>query len=264
MKESVRTGTGTQALDRGLDVLEVLSQEPEGLTPAGVAERIGLSRPTAYRILAALQRRGYVRTGPNSTYRLGFRLAELSSQLLGGLELLQESRPYLNDLLDAAQDTVHLTVREGAEIVYVDKVESSSQSIRMASRIGGRGPVHSTASGKAILSHLPDAEVRAILALRPMEARTSRTLTDPERYLEHLKEVRLQGYAVDNIENEEGVICLAAPVFDYAGRVLGAVSISGPAFRMTPDRLERLASALLEHTHRISKAMGWRGAITHD
>jgi IclR family transcriptional regulator, KDG regulon repressor len=260
-----RETTGTQAIDRALDVLEMLGNRPDGCTAVEVADATGLSRPTVHRMLGAFTRRGYVRQGPGiGQYRLGFHLVELASGTLAALQLRQEAHPYLRRLSEAAGETVHLTVLEDGHIVYIDKMESDAANIRMASRIGGRMPVHCTASGKAILSLLPEAEVRRILAQGGMPRRTPQTITDPETFVQHLRHVRQDGLAYDRIENEEGIICLAAPVRGHGGGALGAVSVSGLAFHMTEARLAELRELLLQCVVRISATMGWSGGSRHE
>lgn len=255
---------GTQALDRALDVLEVLGSRPGGSTVVEVAEATGLPRPTAHRLLVALARRNYARTGPGpSQYRLGFKLVEMASSVLASLHLRQEVQPHLRRLSEATGETVHLTVLEDGQVVYIDKVEAEGASIRMASRIGGRMPVHCTASGKVIMSLMGEAEVRQILQSRGMPRRTPNTITEAEQMLQRLQQVRQEGVAYDAIENEEGVICLAAAIRGHDGSPLGAISISGPAFRMTEQRLADLRLLVLECTGLISNAMGWRGGAQH-
>lgn len=243
-------------------MLEVLGARPGGCSVMELAEATGLPRPTVHRMLSAFLRRGYVRNGAGpGQYRLGFKVAELGTALLHSLQLRQEAQVHLRRLGEATGETVHLTVLEDGQILYIDKVEADWANIRMASRIGGRMPVHCTASGKAIMSLMPEAEVRRILEARGMPRRTPNTITDPDVWVQRLHEVRAQGVACDAVENEEGVICLAAPIQGHGGAVLGAVSISGPAFRMTEQRLAELQVLILQAVSRISAAMGWSGGV---
>ena len=259
-----RDTAGTQALDRALDLLEALGTRPDGCSVLELAELTGIPRPTVHRMLAAFARRGYVRMGPEpGQYRLGFKMIELGTGVLSSLQLRQEAQAHLRRLGEATGETIHLTVLEEGEIIYIDKVEPAAANIRMASRIGGRMPVHCTASGKAIMSLMPEREVRRILEAHGMPRRTPNTITDPDRLLAQLHEIRGHGVAYDRVENEEGVICLAAAIRGHDGAPQGAVSLSGPAFRMTENRLAELRLLMIDTVSRISAAMGWSGGVHH-
>jgi DNA-binding IclR family transcriptional regulator len=151
---------------------------------------------------------------------------------------------------------VHLVTFDpaSAEVVYIDKVESA-QPVRMHSRIGSRQPAHCTAVGKVFLAHAAEEIVEKVIA-SGLPSRTDRTITSPQRLRTELGTVRLQGYAVDDIENEPDIRCVAAPVFDHGGTVVTAVSVSGPASRVTRERTAELAALLLESTAEISRGLG--------
>lgn len=250
---------GTQTLERGLALLEILRSAPGGLALADLAAASGLHKSTVHRLVAALSRWGYVSRSPEGRYRLGIRLAELGQVALQCLDLRAEAAPHLRDLVARTGITAHLGVLHGAEIVYLDKVESDRATVRMASTIGGRMPVHSTAIGKAILARLPEDDVRALLARTGLPARTPRTITDMEVLIDQLRLTRRRGWALDDTENEEGIRCVAAPLFDHTGRVVGAVSLSGPVFQVTVEAVPDLARAVQACAARISVALGWSG-----
>jgi DNA-binding IclR family transcriptional regulator len=249
-----------RTVSKALDILECLSQEKSPLSAGELAKRCSLSRPTAYRLLTALAQRGYIAQDRSTRirYRLGYKVLELSKGLLDGIDLRQCARPYLKDLSQAVGETVHLAVLDGASVVYIDKVEGN-QTIRMHSTIGSRNPAHCTALGKAILAHLPADERSAILAAAHLERRTPQTITDTRTLEAHLAQVRQRGFAIDNVENEDGIRCVGAPIFDHTGRVIAALSISGPAYRLTLEALSRLGDQVKGTAAAISRELGYLG-----
>jgi IclR family transcriptional regulator, KDG regulon repressor len=242
-------------LDRALDVLEALA---DGTGPLGVTElarRVGATKSAAYRVLANLERRGYVSKDPTTArYALGTRLAYLGQRSLGTFDLRQVARPILDDLNRRFHETVNLGVLEGDEVVYIDMVESH-HGLRMAARIGARDHVHSTALGKAILAYLPPEAIQRRLQ-RPLQPRTEHTITDPARLTTELARVRVHGVAEDHAENELGARCVAAPIFDHAGAVIAAISVSSPESRLDDRRASEVADAVRSAAQEITRRVG--------
>ena len=248
-------------LDRALDLLEALAEAPAG-APLGVSEvarRAGVTKSAAFRILANLERRGYVAKDPvNARYSLGTQLVYLGERSLGAIDLRAAARPALEALQQRFGETVNLGVRDGAEVVYVDMIESS-HGLRMAARIGGRDYLHSTALGKAILAFLLPAERDHLLyAPAGLPARTERTITDPARLRAELERVRERGIAEDRDENEVGARCLGAPIFDHRGGVAGAISLSAPDSRLDDARATEVAAAVRAEAASITRRLGGR------
>jgi DNA-binding IclR family transcriptional regulator len=186
---------------------------------------------------------------------------ELGNLLLSQLDLRKEAEPFLRDLAEGTKETVHMVFLDRNEIVYIDKVETdhSPGGLRMASRVGLRNPAHSCAVGKVLLSHLSEDELNHIIEEKGLPKRTENTITDPIRLKEQLKSVRVQGYAIDDEENERGIRCVAAPIYNEVGRPVAAVSISGPAFRITKRVIqERLKREVMETALKISQRLGFR------
>lgn len=177
--------------------------------------------------------------------------------VLESLDLRQEARPILEALSREAGETVHLCILEEDEVVYIDKVETT-ESVRMHSRIGRRAPVYCTAVGKAMLAHLPAEEQERILKATVFQRRTENTLASADALRVELAEIRRDGCSFDREENEAGVRCVAAPIFDYTGRAVAAVSITGPTTRMTPERARELAPAVKSAAGEISKRLAFR------
>ena len=248
-------------LDRALDLLEALAEAPAG-APLGVSEvarRAGVTKSAAFRILANLERRGYVAKDPVSArYTLGTHLVYLGERSLGAIDLRAAARPSLEALQLRFGETVNLGIREGAEVVYVDMIESS-HGLRMAARFGGRDYLHSTALGKAILGYLSPAERDHLLhAPGGLPARTERTISDPVKLRVELERVHERGIAEDRDENEVGARCLGAPIFDHRGVVVGAISVSAPDSRLDDARAAEVATAVREAAATVIRRLGGR------
>jgi IclR family acetate operon transcriptional repressor len=242
-------------LDRALDVLEALADGTEALGVTELARRVGATKSAAYRILANLERRGYVTKDPTTArYSLGTRLAYLGQRSLGTFDLRQVARPVLDDLNRRFQETVNLGVLDGDEVVYIDMIESH-HGLRMAARVGARDFVHSTALGKAMLAFLSPEAIQRRLQ-RPLPPRTAHTITDPALLAAELDRVRARGVAEDHAENELGARCVAAPIFDHAGSVIAAISLSSPESRLDDRRAAEVATAIQAAAQEITRRIG--------
>ncbi|NLW25275.1 MAG: IclR family transcriptional regulator [Clostridia bacterium] len=247
-----------QALDRAFTLVEIIANSPEPLSLKKITELAGLPKPTVYRILSSLEIWGYVEQDNEKMYRLGTKLMVLGNIVEEKLEIRKIARPFLEKLNQETKETVFLGVLDKGRSLYIDKLESH-YSVRLFSRIGTRNYVHSTSLGKCLLSELKEEVILEILRTQGMPRLTPQTITDPQVFLDHLREVRAQGYALDQMENEEGVCCIAAPIRNYQGKIVAAVSISGPIQRITNEVIENLLKpALLTTVNDISKALGFK------
>lgn len=241
MGESATRPAGTvQSLDRALDILEELADADRALGVGELAERTGLPQGTVHRLLQSLQARGYVRRSPARKYALGtgsLRLGDAAQRAL-----VRSARPVLAGLVGLTGETANMAVLEGDDVVYVAQV-SSPHTLRMFAEVGRHVPPHSTAVGKVLLAALPRDRVVALLRRTGLPARTPTTITDPEAFLAELDRVRAQGWAADEEEQETGIRCIAVPV-GRDGRVVAALSVSGPADRFTTATSDALVEAM--------------------
>ena len=246
-----------QSIDRALSILEVLSDYSEGLGVTEISEQVNLHKSTVYRLLTTLIYKGYVvQDTETNKYGITLKLFELGSKKVESMDLLSVSKEYTKKLMESVNEVVHLVVREGSEIVYIDKVEANN-TIMMASTIGKRSPMYCTSVGKAILAHLPEKKVKEIWDNSKIVKYTDYTITDFEELKTELEDIRQKGYAVDNEENEIGVRCIGVPIFNRHGKVEAAISISGPAIRVTESKISNFSIKVMNTASLISRELGF-------
>jgi DNA-binding IclR family transcriptional regulator len=256
----VRTRNGNRSLEKGLAVLDVLARSPTPLPARALARTLKFARPSVYRLLASLVEHGYVtRMDERGGYRLGFKLLDLGQRVLQTTDRLQAARSALPELHARCRETAHLAVPEGGRMVYLDKLEGAGPFCTN-SRIGASVPMHCTALGKSVLAFLPIATVEAIVAEHGLPRRTPRTLVTWAALDRELARVRRRGYAIDDVEMEDDVRCVGAPVFDYRGTPVAALSVSAPTSRMPLARAHAVGAILAERARAASRAMGWTGS----
>ncbi len=242
---------------RALSILDYLSTHAgeHGLTLASLARGTQINKSTLLRLLDALREFGLVVKDPEmERYRLGLKPLQWASACLDSMQLRSFAVPYLRHLMEASGETAHLVIYDDYQIVYVDKVECPS-SIRLVSRIGGRNPLYCTAAGKAFLASLPEVIFDEVVR-RGLTRRAYNTMTTPEALREDLIRIRSCGYAIDNEENELGVRCVGAVIFDHTGYPVAAISVSGPITRITPDRFDDLGQVVKHMAENISRQLG--------
>jgi IclR family KDG regulon transcriptional repressor len=246
----------SQTLERALTILHSVAEQPRHI--GEVAAVLGVHHSTALRLLHTLRKHGFVAEMPDHRYRLGAATFRLAFQALEGIDLRETAHPAMQRLNDKTGETIHLGTLEGDNVVYIDKVEAQ-HPVRMHSRVGAIANLHCAGVAKAILAFLPEEERQALLADRALTSRTEHTLTTVDALEANLARARERGFVLDDEENEVGIHCVAAPIFDGTGAVAGSVSISTPISRVDDETLLGFAPALLEATHEISEELGWRG-----
>ena len=246
---------------RLFQIIEFLACSRDWVSLRTMARELHISAASAYRSLNSLKELGYVRQhSEDARYQLTLKIAWVSAQVLENVQLRQIAHPFLQNLTSITNETTHLAVLEGREFVYIDKVDNT-QAMRMRSRVGQRGQLHCTAAGKSLLAFMPESELLPVLNTLKFQPVTENTITDPKRFQLHLSQVRRLGYAVDDEENEVGIRCIGSPIYDHAGRLAGALSISGWTITMTRERVPQLAPELIQTCQRISNELGFSGEI---
>jgi IclR family transcriptional regulator, acetate operon repressor len=247
------TAGGVQSLQRAFDLLEGLADAGGEASLSELAGTSGLPMPTIHRLIRTLVTLGYVRQHPNRRYALGSRLIRLGEN--AGRQFGTWARPLLAELVDEVGETANLAVLEHDEVVYVAQAPSR-HSMRMFTEVGRRLLPHGTGVGKAMLSQMPAHEVRELLKRTGMPAYTPNTFRDPDLLIVHLAEIAARGYALDESEQEMGVRCIAVPVLGAPSPA--AVSVSGPAGRLTDEIVAKVAPVVQRISEAISETLRTR------
>ncbi|MDH3247796.1 MAG: IclR family transcriptional regulator [Acidimicrobiia bacterium] len=240
-------------LNKALDLIEVLASSDQ-LTVAELSSAAGVNKAAAYRILNTFERRGYaLRTSDEiRRYSLGPAMRTLARDTVSPRDLLMTARPMLQSLWERYGETVNLGVMSNDRILYLDILESD-QGLRTSVNVGALDRLHSTALGKAMLAALPVARAKEILSRTDMVAKTSRTITSLEEMLEELEHVRERGYALDDEENEPGARCVAAAIIDPHDGPIGALSVSGPSWRLPDEAVQTIGFHLVALSSEVAE-----------
>jgi DNA-binding IclR family transcriptional regulator len=238
-------------------ILEVLGREQE-LGVTRISQRLKMPKSSVHDILSTLHHEGLVeKDGDRNYYSLGLKLFELGNMARANLELRRIATPFLRSLNDDLDETVHLTILDGWEVLYIECFESVKQ-LRTYSVIGVRAPLHCTAVGKAILAYFTDKQLGQMIKAMGLPRFTDNTITDREKLDRELAIIRNRGYAVDDAEHEGGVRCIGAPIHNHESQVMASISVSGPSQRMTPERDDETGKLLMSKTAEISRRLGYR------
>lgn len=246
-----------KAVAKALRILETLGKESRDFGLVELSRELAIEKSTLHRLLGTLEVRGFVRKDPSSLrYSLGIKMLELGTAVTARSALGQAAAPALDRLAVRCQQTVNLAVLDGDEILYVAKRESS-EPVQLTVEVGRRLPAHPTALGKAMLAFRPVPELRRLFSRRRrLRQFTPNTITDPGDLVRHLEEVRRAGVAVDREELVLGLRCLGAPVLDFTGYAVAAMSIAAPAVLLGEERIAELRPVLVEAVAEVSKALG--------
>lgn len=250
--------TRVQAIDRAVMILRCFSEKKRELRLSDISGELDLNKSTVHGILSTLKYHGLIdQDEETQKYRLGLGLIELGSIVMNSMDVREIAEPFIRDIRDRLQETIHLGTLDKSEVVYIDKQESN-QSMRITTTIGARKPAYCTALGKAMLAYLPP-EILTELLPEQLPKFTPTTITDKSQLLEELSKIRKNGYSFDNEENIEGLKCVGAPIFDHTGNARYGISVSGPAIRMTQDKITEAITILTAAAKEISYRLGYRG-----
>lgn len=247
-----------RVLDRAIRLLSLLS-DGKSRTPIEISEGIGLSSSTTFRILATLSYYNLIkRDEKTGQYGLGLACLELARAYQDNNDLRQVALPELEALRDEIKETVHLSILDKMEIIYLEKLSGLHAIGIMSSRVGGRSPAYCTGVGKILLAYLNPEQVRTHFIQHGLPGFTDTTITDLDELMHELTEVRRLGYAFDRGEHEHEVRCIATPIFDFNGLAVAALSISGPSARMDPlENNTEMIEKAKETAMRISRQLGY-------
>jgi len=244
------------SIEKAIDILFCFDAEHPQLRLTDISAKLGLHKSTAYRLLSLLKKKGLIVTCPNSQlYSLGPGLVELAWVVLRQQDLRSVCHPYLERLRQATNETVNLNTRLGHQRICVEELESD-QNIKYSQTVGLTAPLHVGAPGKALLAFLPESELNTLLDELPLTAITPSTLSDPERLRTELSVVQTRGFAISMGERSPGASAVAAPIWNWNGRPVAAVSVLGPAQRLTYEKLQELGPEVMRVAQEISAALG--------
>jgi IclR family KDG regulon transcriptional repressor len=250
-------GRAVPAVTRALDILELLLDTPVVSAPE-IAERLGLPRTTVHELVTTLAARSYLTPVPGqpTRYRLGLRLFLLGSSFAERLDVASEAQEVAHEIAAGCDETVHVALLEGTDVVYIAKVDST-HPVRMVSAVGRRLPAHCTGVGKVLLSGLSQDALDARYPRdRVLPAMTPKSITSPRKLRAHLAEVRESGVAYDDCESNDAVNCVAAPVYERSGAMVAAISISVPNIRWDARRRDEWTELVRTGASALSRRLG--------
>jgi len=246
-----------QSVERALQILDLFNEQATELKITEISQLMGLSKSTLHSILKTLQLHGYIDQNPeNGKYRLGMKLVERGHFVVGSMDIRQKAKSWLTELSLKTGQTTHLGVLDGNEGVYIEKIEGKLAAIAY-SRIGRRLPVHSTAIGKVLIAWLREAELKTLLQNYEYSRYTPATICTREVLLDALAQTRELSYSIDNEENEQGVRCVAVPVWNHESRVIAALSLSTLKSRVDDNQLDVYCQLLKEAGQQLSAELGY-------
>lgn len=244
-------------LSKVFTVIEtVVSRQGKGATYTEITKDSDLPKSSVHRILKDLSDLGYLNFNPTSKRYYGsLRFAALGAEVIANFKLREHVHPFLLELQQDTEHTANFGILDGLYGIFMDKVESHDFGIKLISEIGKRFPLHCTSLGKTLLAFSPANTLEKLL-LKPLKAETETTITDPDELRKELAMIARQGYAVDNEEITRGIMCVAAPIFDFDQNLMGAVSIAFPSYLNQDRTIEPEIEAIKNYSVSISKSLG--------
>jgi IclR family acetate operon transcriptional repressor len=247
-----------QSLTRGLSLLEALARAEGGLTLTDVAQRVQLAPSTAHRLLATLEKMGYVyQAGELGRWYIGLQAFTVGTSFLANRDFVAQSHPYMRRLMEQSGETANLGILDGTEAVFIDQVQCR-EMMRTIVKLGSRVPLHASGVGKAIFAALPDDEIDAILKVKGLPRITTNTITSPETMWASIRVIRQRGWSFDDEEHALGTRCVAAPIYNEHAEVLGAISLAGPSSRLPDERIKHLGSLVAHIAEDLTHRLGGR------
>ncbi len=256
-----RPGTTTvqvQSLTRGLSLLEALAGAEDGLTLTDLAQRVLLAPSTVHRLLATLERMGYVdQVGELGRWYVGLQAFRVGVSFLTHRDFVAQSHPYMRRLMEQSGETTNLGILDGTEAVFIDQVQCR-ETMRTIVKLGSRVPLHASGVGKAIFAAMPDDEIDAILRVKGLPRITANTITSPETMWAAIRVIRQRGWSFDDEEHAVATRCVAAPVYNERAEVLGAISVAGPVTRLPDERIKQLGPLVSQVAEDLTRRLGGR------
>lgn len=245
-----------QSVQKTLQIIETMAQAREPLRLADLAQQVHMPASTTLRMVNTLVERHYAYQDPVTLrYALTLRFAQIGAMVSDRFSIRDTAHPFLVELSNRCGESCCLAVEEDMEVIYLDVVDGPDGLLKITQRIGKRAPMHSTGVGKLLLTQYTPQQLQALIDSKGLVRLTQHTKATPEELEAELAAIRARGYAFDDEECELGARCVAAPIRDYADKIVAAISISGPISRMTPQQAEAFAPLLLQTAQRIERLL---------
>lgn len=246
-----------QSIDRATAILECFNEEKRELKLSEISEKLGLNKSTVHGIITTLKYHGFISQNEETQkYRLGIRFIEFGDLVINSLNIRNAALSVIDDVCEKIEETIHVAMLDGLDVVWIEKKECT-KSIKTSTKIGARLPAYTTADGKVILCYLDKDKIKAYLP-KKIPQYTKNTITNKTEFFKRLDEIKEKGYTIDNEEFVEGIKCVAAPIFDHEGNVRFSLSTTGPAFRMTDEKIKELVIIIREAANEISRRIGYK------
>jgi IclR family acetate operon transcriptional repressor len=246
-----------------LSILEALARAEGGLTLTDVAQRVTLPTSTTHRLLATLEKMGYVyQAGELGRWYVGLQAFAVGSSFLASRDFVAQSHPYMRRLMEQSGETANLAILDGTEAVFIDQVQCR-EMMRTIVKLGSRVPLHASGVGKAIFASLPDEQIDAILKVKGLPRITANTITSPETMWASIRVIRQRGWSFDDEEHAQSTRCVASPIYDEHAETLGAISVAGPSSRLPDERIRQLGHVVAHTAEELTKHLGGRWPHPH-
>ncbi|MBT2726386.1 IclR family transcriptional regulator [Bacillus sp. ISL-75] len=243
-----------KSAERVLQVFELLAHNPDGLLIKEISEKLSFPQSSTSNLIATLLKQGYLSLDSMKKYKLGAKLVHIGTMAMENLDISLQAKPYLEKLMQSVQETVFMATLSGEDLVYLTKI-NSNRSIRTTAQTGYSKPLYCTGLGKTFLANMADEERKGILDRVDLVSITAKTITNREELEKELYQYSLIGYTIDDEENEEGLYCVAAPIFGADRRIQAAISVAGPKERMLAQKAE-VVERVLWTSKKISESIG--------
>lgn len=244
------------SVKNALKILKCFTMDEPEKRVIDISEELDLNKSTVSRTLSTLESEGFVYKNPETNrYRLGLTIVTLSGIVNNNTDIYKESIPVLNELVRSIGETAHISVLDNYEVIYLEKVECN-HPVRFLTHVGKRNPLYCTSSGKVLLAFSPKYVLETVID-RGLIKYTNQTITDPFKLRKHIAEIKKKGYAVSYEELSEGVNSIAAPIFDYTGKVVAALSVVGPKQRIDHRKLKEIRQHTINASKEISSRLGY-------
>lgn len=246
-----------QSIDRAVGIMKLFNEDRRELKLSEISDYLDLNKSTVHGIISTLKYHGLIdQDEETQKYRLGLFNMSLGELVQKSLDIRAITSPIIDVVSQKLNETVHIGTLDEMDVVYIDKKESN-QSMRIFTNIGARNPAYCTGVGKAMLAYKDEDLIRKMLPEK-LEALTPKTITDKSRLTNELAKIREQGYSFDDEENNIGLTCVAAPIFDYSRKAKYGISVSGPTIRMTNEKIEEAIVVVKAAAKEISYKLGYK------